>query len=217
MDGSVSLSVKDRKALVWRFRAGITPEALRAVILLLAAQGLTYLIIQSLLGVSSRTVSATKDRWSQGVMDLHLNPKLSRMDGKMNEALKTIEEVIPHIPESPVVYLTRGSTYLNLGRYPEAVDDLKRVVDAEPFNERAHFKLSEAYRSMKNLPQSQEHMQLGVAIRAKRQRIIDLSKEWQAGTANESATEELAKLHQELGQVGEAQRWQGIATRLSQP
>ena len=30
MDGSVSLSVKDRKALVRRFRAGITPETLRA-------------------------------------------------------------------------------------------------------------------------------------------------------------------------------------------
>ena len=66
MEGSVSLSAKDRKALVRQFRDGISTESLRALILLLSAHGLTYLMMQSLLGVSSRTVAATKQRWSKG-------------------------------------------------------------------------------------------------------------------------------------------------------
>lgn len=47
MNGSVSLSAKDRKALVRQFRYGISLESLRALILLLSAHGRTYLVMQS--------------------------------------------------------------------------------------------------------------------------------------------------------------------------
>jgi putative transposase len=66
MDGIFSLTARKRKVLVRQFREGITPEALRALILLLAAHGLTYLVMQSLLGVSSRTIAGTKRRWDEG-------------------------------------------------------------------------------------------------------------------------------------------------------
>lgn len=66
MDGSVSLTAKERKVLIRQFREGIAPEALRALILLLAAQGGTYLVITALLGVSSRTIAASKQRWASG-------------------------------------------------------------------------------------------------------------------------------------------------------
>ena len=68
MDGSVSLTAKEREVLLRKCREGITPEAQRALIRLSAAQGWTYLVMQSLLGGSARPIAASKQRWKGGAV-----------------------------------------------------------------------------------------------------------------------------------------------------
>ena len=132
---------------------------------------------------------------------------LYRMTGQMEKALETIESIFPQIEHMPVAFMTRGAIYLDLGRFQKAVDDLSRVVVVDPYNEGAHFKLSEAYRGIQDVERSRRHRELGMDLRQKRIRMIALITEFRSKPHDTQLMKEFARLSRELGQRGDAKDW----------
>lgn len=132
---------------------------------------------------------------------------LLRTEGRLNEALTAVTELFPRVQQMPAAYLTRGVLYLDLRRFEEAASDLQRVIAAEPFNEGAHFKLSEAFRNMGQDELARKHREIGVDIRQKRIRIIALIKQQSSSTLSRSDCEELSMLNGQLGAAEASRYW----------
>ncbi len=130
---------------------------------------------------------------------------LYRAEGKLDQALEVVTEIFPHVKQIPAAYLTRGSILLDLGRSDEAIVDLEKSTELEPYNERSQFKLSEAYRSTGKASLSEKHRQLGERIRRNRVRIGELMKE--LSHAGQRDFEELSSLHLGLGAAETARYW----------
>jgi tetratricopeptide (TPR) repeat protein len=137
---------------------------------------------------------------------------LLRTEGRLDEALAAVTELFPKVQHMPVAYLTRGSIYLDLGHYEKAASDLEKVVAAEPANEGAHFKLSQAYRALQKPELAQQHQQIGTDIRQKRIRIAELTKRQGSSRLNREDYEELSRLNRALGAFDAARYWQQRAS-----
>ncbi|MEI8020157.1 MAG: BTAD domain-containing putative transcriptional regulator, partial [Schlesneria sp.] len=131
--------------------------------------------------------------------------ELYRAEGKLDQALELVTEIFPRVQQMPAAYLTRGSILLDLGRSDEAIVDLEKSNQLEPYNERSQFKLSEAYRSSGKKDLSEKHRQLGERIRRNRIRINELMKN--LSHASQREYEELSSLHLGLGAPETARYW----------
>jgi tetratricopeptide (TPR) repeat protein len=132
---------------------------------------------------------------------------LYRLDGRLGEALAAIEAVFPAISHMNVARLTRGAVYLDVGRYEDARRDLELAIAAEPYNEGAHFKLSQAYRLLGDEERAKRHVEINLDIRKKRIRINELLKEQDAGQLDPALCRELADLYAALGELPAAENW----------
>ena len=130
---------------------------------------------------------------------------LYRAEGNLDQALEVVTEIFPQVKQMPAAFLTRGSILLDLGRYDEAIIDLEKSTELEPYNERSQFKLSEAYRSKGKTSLSEKHRQLGERIRRNRVRIGELMKD--LSHASQRDFEELSSLHLGLGGAETARYW----------
>lgn len=143
---------------------------------------------------------------------------LSRLEGKLDQALETISQLVSSLSRRgsvpPFAYFTRGVIYLDLRRFEESAEDLKRVVAVEPFNAPAHFKLSEVYRGLGQDRLALDHRNIAADIAEKQKRISALLKQRQTDPRNEMLYLELAQLHRDLGDLESAGRWQQWVTRI---
>ena len=130
---------------------------------------------------------------------------LYRAEGKLDQALELVTQIFPQVQQMPAAYLTRGSILLDHGRSDEAIVDLEKSNQLEPYNERSQFKLSEAYRSTGKKSLSEKHRQLGERIRRNRIRINELMKN--LSHASQREYEELSSLHLGLGAAETARYW----------
>lgn len=124
---------------------------------------------------------------------------LYRAEGRLEEALKLVNTLLPQFPHLPAAYLTRGTILIDLNRCQEALPDLERVVSAEPFNERAQFKLSEAYRRTGHDGAARTHRDRGLALRNMQVRRNELLKQASTGALGPAESDELDTLTRNLG------------------
>jgi tetratricopeptide (TPR) repeat protein len=196
-------------------------EALRAVREALAhdpptdlAIEMNYVLVEQLLvlGDAQAAADAIADIERLEGDSLRLATKkidLYRLEGRLDKALAAIEAVFPAVGHLTVARLARGSIYLDLGRLEEAKADLEKVVQAEPFNEGAHFKLSQALRLLGDQQQANRHVEINLDIRKKRIRINDLLKQQEAKRGDPALRQELASLYESLGDMASARLWRG--------
>lgn len=85
------------------------------------------------------------------------NAYLLRLEDKPHKALEAVEQAI-RLDPSPAARMLRGILYFDLGRYQEAAADLAAVVNAEPANKEAHYKLSQAYFKLNETEAAQRHL-----------------------------------------------------------
>lgn len=138
-----------------------------------------------------------------------------RMEGKLDQALDTISKLLDSGPGHPYAYFTRGIIYLDLRRFSEAVDDLKRTLAAQPFNSAAEFKLSEAYRGLGQVELADQHRKSATRIADKKKRISVLLKQRQTDARNPEMYRELSQLSRELGDLESARHWDQWFARMS--
>lgn len=72
--------------------------------------------------------------------------RLYHLEGQSELALASLEPALQRIGEIPEAIRLRGVLQLELGKFDEAVRDLKRVIELTPHDEIALFKLAESYR-----------------------------------------------------------------------
>jgi len=65
--------------------------------------------------------------------------------GKMDEARKTIDQILADAPDDPGALLLRSGLRFNDGKFDDAVADLRLVLRKEPNNDRALLLLAQAY------------------------------------------------------------------------
>jgi tetratricopeptide (TPR) repeat protein len=171
------------------------------------------LIVQGASAAAWKELSTLKETEEESLQIRGYEVDLYRLDGKLDKALETITAVFPQIQESPLAYYTRGVVYLDLGRFEEAARDLERVVAAQPFDARAHFKLAEACRSLGREEPARLHRELAAAISAKRNRINELLKRRVSDRDDPQICEELAELYGDLGEHDAARQWRQRAAR----
>lgn len=145
---------------------------------------------------------------------------LHRLEGQPVLAFAAISKLISQLSSGgsipPYAYFTRGIIELDLRHFTDAMEDLKRTVAIEPFNAAAHFKLSEAYRGLRQDARALEHRQIATGIVERQKRIAELMKRRVTEPLNEKLYLELAQLHDELGDRDAARRWQQWSVRVQQ-
>jgi tetratricopeptide (TPR) repeat protein len=171
-----------------------------------------YMLVDQLMiyGQSAEAAAAIADIEKSEGDSLRLATKkidLYRLEGRLDKALAAIEAVFPAVGHLPVARLTRGAIYLDLGSFDKAKTDLEAAVAAEPFNEGAHFKLSQALRLLGDEEQANKHVEINLDIRRKRIRINELLKERENKSGDPTIARELAELYAALGDAASAQLW----------
>ena len=140
---------------------------------------------------------------------------LYRLDGRPEEALQAMAKVFPEISRQPEAFLNRGTLYLDLRRYADAIRDLKRAVTAMPGNPAAHFKLAESYRGAGDEESARQHREIAVTIAQKRERIAALRKRAARDSQNPALHEQLSQLYEELGESEAAREAAARAARTA--
>ncbi len=131
---------------------------------------------------------------------------LYRLDGQPEAALAIANDIFPQMQHLPGAYLARGAIYFDLEEYAKAVEDFEQLVAMQPFNERARFKLSEAYRMLGEDEQALEHRSFGEWIRATRVELNSLQKQHEVSPSAELRWQ-MASLYDELGERETAEFW----------
>jgi tetratricopeptide (TPR) repeat protein len=164
-------------------------------------------------------VSRELDQLQQGEgLSLRVQRKqieLYRLQGRLEEALQTIETAFPDLGREPGVFALRGEIYLDMMRFDEAAADLERAIADRPYDEASQFKLAEAYRGLGRKELAQRHRELAAGIKTKRVRINKLLRQLPKEPGNAQLYRQLAELHRELGEPAAAQKWDGRAARIS--
>lgn len=83
--------------------------------------------------------------------------ELFRLEGRSQEALKSIEQYLEDGGKSLRALMIRGLLRLELSDAEQAVKDFENVTQRDPTYESAHFKLAETYRRLGRLKLAQEH------------------------------------------------------------
>lgn len=147
-----------------------------------------------------------------------------RLEGKLDEALESMNAVFQtalSAPDSPLdrgqAHFSRGVIYLDMVRFEEARDDLEQAIAADPANASARFKLSEALRGLGLLDDARRQREIAIALGEKKDRVERLTKAAAHPGDAGRACEELAELFEEFGDVAAARVWRNRAAKFGVP
>lgn len=140
---------------------------------------------------------------------------LHRLEGHPELALAALEQAFDEIGERPEALRLRAILYLDLNRFADAADDLQRVVETDPFNHVAHFKLADAYRGLHDLGRAKAHHEIAGQIKTQRLRINRLLAQVDEDPRNRAALSELAELYRALNDGPAAQHWEAQAAAIA--
>ncbi|MCH7811096.1 MAG: tetratricopeptide repeat protein, partial [Chloroflexi bacterium] len=119
---------------------------------------------------------------------------LLRLEGKPSRALQVVESILAETPSSPRAQFLRGILHLDAGRFLPAVDDLKSVVAAQPFNKEAHYKLSQAYRNLGGEKRAARHLDRSRQLTRSATRLIEVRAQLTRDPGNRTLRRELTEL-----------------------
>ena len=132
--------------------------------------------------------------------------ELYRLEGRLEDALDAIQRIFPQVEQDSAAYLMRGSVYFDMADYEHAVTDFERLVQLQPYDERAHYKLSETYRLLGKLDSAQSHRETTQKIRSLRRQLNSLLQTFSTAP-DEETRNALAQLYQALGEEQTAQEY----------
>lgn len=176
----------------------------------------TYLIARGEAAEARRKIEALKEAegpsFRLGVSEI----EILQIEGRLDLALQTAKALTADTQDLPALYLVRGVAYLELEQYDEAARYLERAVAAQPNNEKAHFRLAEAYRGLGRIEPAARHTKLAAEIVARRKRINEALEQRTKNPHDREIYERLASLHDEMGDHAAAQDWRARGLRNSQ-
>lgn len=115
----------------------------------------------------------------------YLGYMLADRNVRVNEALKMIQQAVDLEPKNPAYLDSLGWAYYRLGDLPKAEEYLRRAVEGFSKDPTVHDHLADVYAKQGNLKDAITHWQLSL-------------KEWEAASASERDTAEVAKVQKKL-------------------
>ena len=138
-----------------------------------------------------------------------------RLEGDLEKSLQIVTRIVVDAPELPFPRFTRGIVLLDLRHFKEAKEDLERVIALQPENAPAHFKLSEAYRGLRNDVLAAKHQRLASEIADKQIRMTTLLKQRDEDPYDPKIYREMEQLHSESGEHEASRNWHRWAVRVT--
>ncbi len=141
---------------------------------------------------------------------------LLRWEDKPEEALAAAEKVLARQPGNVAARLYRGLLQLDRGDTQSARDDLVRVLDVQPANDVAHFKLAEAYLRLDKPDLAAHHQRESRRLVAEERLVSELVRQAAAEPHNADVRWKLVRHFESRNQKDEVARWTSAAHAAEQ-
>lgn len=128
-----------------------------------------------------------------------LHAMLLRLEGKLEKALEEIERVLKQ-KSPPGADMVRGMILFDQGNYKLALPDFKQVVERDPYNKEAHYKLAQCASQLGTEELAQKHRKVSQRLTNAALELLDVQNALADDPQNTDLLRELAELYQTLGQ-----------------
>lgn len=135
-----------------------------------------------------------------------LEAKLLRLEGRIDEAWQTISPVVAAAPTDLQALELRGALAFDRGELDTARSDLQAVLDRQPWNKQAHYKLGQLLLRAGEREPARRHLDENRRLTELSVRILDLQAKTASGQAEIDRLTELAAAFEQLGQRETAAR-----------
>jgi tetratricopeptide (TPR) repeat protein len=136
---------------------------------------------------------------------------LLRLEGNPRAGVRVLEPLISQEKQSAIrARLLRGLLYVDLGENEKARADLESVVAAQPWNKEAQHKLGVAYDRLGQREKAAEHYAAAARLVELAKELLDRSLQLTEDPTNRRLRQQVAELHDQLGQPDEARRLLGM-------
>ncbi len=128
------------------------------------------------------------------------NVYLLRMEGHVEPALELVDHILrTHNTGEPRALMLRGILRLDQGQFEPAQADLERVVEAQPFNKEAYFKLGQACQKLHQPQQAEAHFKRSRELTESALKILAVEDQLKADPKNSELIKQLSELYDAVG------------------
>ncbi len=142
-----------------------------------------------------------------------INAELLFREGNFEKSTEVVETLLKKNPNSLVALMIRGFLKFESGKFPEAIEDLRGVVQKDPYNQRAHYKLGQALQKTQQTEAAAIHFQRSEELVKLSSEIMVVSNLLANQPGDRSLRQKLAELNEQRGNVREAARWRKQVAR----
>jgi tetratricopeptide (TPR) repeat protein len=128
-----------------------------------------------------------------------LRAQVLRIEGRFEEALEQVETFLSHEANDARGLLLRGTVLFDLERFEAAAADLRRVVELNPRQKEAHYKLGQSLLRLARQEEGNKHLEISARLTAQTVEILNLERESAKDPQNESLRARLRELYKAVG------------------
>ncbi len=140
--------------------------------------------------------------------------KLLRRRGQNSDAKVVVDSVIANSPQFPGSLMLRGLLNSDKGDFHAAAADFRGVVEINPYDHRAHYRLAQAYQQLNKPDKAEDHFQASRRLTDAVSLILILGKQLDENPTSRDLRLKLAEQHLVLGDVQAAEHWRQAANNL---
>ena len=129
-------------------------------------------------------------------VDRLLDAQLRRVDGDVDGAWSLVQGVLDSEPRHAPALELRGTLAMDRQDYPAAIRDLQGLLEQQPWNQRAHYKLSQCFARLGRDADAKTQLLESQRLLALSQRILELQ------SREKLSSEEVQELVQSLQETG---------------
>ncbi len=129
---------------------------------------------------------------------------LLRYEGRTNDAMKEINQVLDHAPGSNRARMVRGMLLFDQGAFQAALADFTAVVDADPYNKEAHYKFAQSASRLGKSELANRHLEISNRLTTATVKVMETEAEVARDPRNPERLRELANLYDQLGRFQQA-------------
>jgi len=144
-----------------------------------------------------------------------IQARLLRQEGKPKEQLAVIQQILKEHPNHATTLMMRGENYLDSGLDREALEDFEIVVQSNPYDYQAHYKLAQAYMRVGNTQQAESHFTRSRELTEIINQTQVLLFQVQQDPNNRQLRLQLATLSEQQGDQETAEYWRSSAQHLT--
>lgn len=136
---------------------------------------------------------------------------LLRFEGRLDEALASLDVESRRRPESIEPRFLRGVVLYDAARYRDAVEVLTEVVERQPTHKEARYKLAQSLQRLGDAAAARPHLEASARLTKLAEERLALQETLSRSPAEPVAVRRLAKVCRELGFEQEAAYWQRVS------